>query len=88
MHIITFGEALILTTMDFIDSNSLCLLNNGENIYIQEPSKTFQAADLAICTAILFPIFIFSASGNIHNNDSFPLKKKKKKSFHNFNFTS
>ena len=44
---------------DFIMDNCLCILNNGDNTYFHEPTKTFHAIDLAICSPILFPYFNF-----------------------------
>ena len=65
-------------------NNNLCLLNNGDNTYFHEPSRTFHAIDLAICTPILYPIFNFSVSGDLHGSDHFPLFL----SHHDINFTN
>ena len=66
---------------DFITWNSLCIVNNGDNTYFHEPSKTFHAIDLVICSPILFPYFNFSVSNDLHSNNHFPLFV----SFHDFN---
>ena len=66
---------------DFITGNSLCVVNNVDNTYFHEPSKTFHAIDLFICSPILFPYFIFSVSNDLHSSDHFPLFI----SFHDFN---
>ena len=58
---------------DFITSNILCILSNGEDTYFHEPSKTFHAIDLVICTPILFPFFNFLVSNDLHNSDHFPI---------------
>ena len=47
--------------------NCLCILNNGDNTYFHEPSRTFHAIDLIICSPIIFPYFIFSVSNNLHS---------------------
>ena len=69
---------------DLITGNILCILNNGDNTYFHEPSKTFHAIDLAICTPILFPFLNFSVSNDLYHSDHFPLFL----SFHNLNFTN
>ena len=66
---------------DFITGNSLCILNDGSNTYFHEPSKTFHAIDLAICTPTLFPLFNFLVCDDLHDSDHFPLFL----SFHDFN---
>ena len=66
---------------DIITGNSLCIVNNGENTYFHEPSKTFHAIDLIFCSPILFPYFNFSVSNDLHSSDHFPLFL----SFHDFN---
>ena len=45
---------------DFISGNSVCIVNDGNNTYFHELSKTFHAIDLVICSPILLPHFIFS----------------------------
>ena len=69
---------------DFIINNCLCILNNGDNTYFHEPSRTFHAIDLIICSPILFPYLIFSVSNDLHNSDHFPLFL----SFHDFNHSN
>ena len=69
---------------DFITSNNLCILNNGENTYFHEPSRTFHAIDLIISSPILFPYFKFSVCNDLHCSDHFPLFL----TFHNFNPTN
>ena len=66
---------------DFIAGNCLCILNNGDNTYFHEPSRTFHAIDLIICSPIIFPYFIFSVSNDLHSSDHFPLFL----SYHDFN---
>ena len=54
---------------DFIINNNLCLLNNRDNTYFHEPSKTFHVIDLGVCTPTFFPIFNLSVSGDLHDSD-------------------
>ena len=58
---------------DFISGNSVCIVNNGYNIYFHEPSKTFHAVDLIICLPILLPDFIFSVGNDLQSSDHLPL---------------
>ena len=44
---------------DFIMGNCLCILNNGDNTYFHEPSRTFHAIDLITCSPIIFPTLFF-----------------------------
>ena len=69
---------------DIITNSCLCILNNGDNTYFHEPSKTFHAIDLIISSPTLFPYFMFSVSNDLHCSDHFPLFL----SFHDFNQTN
>ena len=42
---------------NLINTNNLSILNNGEKTYFHEPTKTFHAIDLSLCTTILFPFW-------------------------------
>ncbi|XP_035211813.1 DNA polymerase kappa-like [Stegodyphus dumicola] len=54
-----------------IEDHSLCLLNNGKVTYFYEPTKTFHALDLAICSPSLLPFFTFDVGNDLHNSDNF-----------------
>ncbi|GBN58055.1 hypothetical protein AVEN_79742-1 [Araneus ventricosus] len=40
---------------EFVNTHSLCLLNNGEDVYFHQRSGTFHSLDLALCTPSLAP---------------------------------
>ena len=56
-----------------IDDHSICLLNNRENTYFHEPSGSFHALDLALCSPSIFTSLSFSVENNLYNSDHFPL---------------
>ncbi|KFM61872.1 hypothetical protein X975_23941, partial [Stegodyphus mimosarum] len=56
-----------------IEDHCLCLLNNGQNNYFHEPTRSFHALDLAICSPSLLPFSTFSVGNYPYNNDHFPI---------------
>ncbi|KFM73791.1 hypothetical protein X975_19040, partial [Stegodyphus mimosarum] len=55
-----------------IEDHCLCLLNNGQNTYFHEPTRTFHALDLAICSPSLLPFSTFHVGSYPYNSDHFP----------------
>ncbi|KFM76752.1 RNA-directed DNA polymerase from mobile element jockey, partial [Stegodyphus mimosarum] len=56
-----------------IEDHNLCLLNDGQDTYFHEPTRTFHALDLAICSPSLLPFCTFSVGNDIHNSDHYPI---------------
>ncbi|GBL52970.1 hypothetical protein AVEN_231904-1 [Araneus ventricosus] len=56
---------------EFINTHSLCLLNNGEDAYFHQRSRTFHSLDLALCTPSLAPYFNFGV--DLRDSDHFPI---------------
>ncbi|GBL98724.1 hypothetical protein AVEN_210347-1 [Araneus ventricosus] len=44
---------------EFVNTHSLSLLNNGEDTYFHQRSRTFHSLDLALCTPSIAPYFNF-----------------------------
>ncbi|GBN31754.1 hypothetical protein AVEN_96373-1 [Araneus ventricosus] len=58
---------------EFVNTHSLCLLNNGEDIYFHQRSRTFHSLDLALCTPSLAPYFNFRVGVDLRDSDHFPI---------------
>ncbi|GBM07294.1 hypothetical protein AVEN_187852-1 [Araneus ventricosus] len=58
---------------EFVNIHSLCLLNNGEDTYFHQRSRTFHSLDLALCTPSLAPDFNFKVGVDLRDNDHFPI---------------
>jgi len=56
-----------------LQDHSIYLLNNRENTYFHEPSGTFHALDLALCSPSTFTSLNFTVENNLYNSDHFPL---------------
>ncbi|GBL75632.1 putative RNA-directed DNA polymerase from transposon X-element [Araneus ventricosus] len=58
---------------EFVNTHSLCLLNNGEDTYFHQRSRTFHSLDLALCTPSLAPYFNFRVGVDLRDSDHFPI---------------
>lgn len=58
---------------NIINDNGLCILNNGDNIFFHEPTGTFHAIDLAICSPSLYTFFNFWVGNDLYSSDHFPV---------------
>ncbi|KFM60747.1 hypothetical protein X975_17888, partial [Stegodyphus mimosarum] len=56
-----------------IEDHCLCLLNNGQNTYFHEPTRTFRAVHLTICSPSLLPFSTFSVGNYPYSSDHFPI---------------
>ncbi|XP_035229827.1 serine/threonine-protein kinase SMG1-like, partial [Stegodyphus dumicola] len=54
-----------------IEDHCLCLLDNGQNIYFHESTRTFHALDLALCSPSLLPFCTFSVGNYLYDGDLF-----------------
>ncbi|GBM86908.1 hypothetical protein AVEN_207414-1 [Araneus ventricosus] len=52
---------------------TLCLLNNGEDNYFLQRSRTFHSLDLALCMPSLAPYFNFRVGVDLRDSDHFPI---------------
>ncbi|GBM41414.1 hypothetical protein AVEN_62704-1 [Araneus ventricosus] len=58
---------------EFINTHSLCLLNNGEDTYFHQRSRTFHSLDLALYTSSLAPYFNFRVEVDLCGSDHFQI---------------
>ncbi|GBO11379.1 hypothetical protein AVEN_57742-1 [Araneus ventricosus] len=58
---------------EFVNTHSLCLLNNGEDTYFHQRSRTFHSLDLALCTPSLAPYFNFRVGVDLRDSAHFPI---------------
>ncbi|GBM66900.1 TAF5-like RNA polymerase II p300/CBP-associated factor-associated factor subunit 5L [Araneus ventricosus] len=58
---------------EFFNTHSLYLLNNGEDTYFHQRSRTFHSLDLALCTPSLAPYFNFRVGVDLCDSDHFQI---------------
>ncbi|GBM16649.1 hypothetical protein AVEN_222415-1 [Araneus ventricosus] len=58
---------------EFVNTHSLCLLNNAEDTYFHQRSRTCHSLDLALCTPSLAPYFNFRVGVDLRDSDHFPI---------------
>ncbi|GBL80024.1 hypothetical protein AVEN_29042-1 [Araneus ventricosus] len=58
---------------EFVNTHSLCLLNNGEDTYFHQRNRTFHSLDLVLCTPSLAPYFNFRVEVDLRDSDHFPI---------------
>ncbi|GBN35438.1 hypothetical protein AVEN_38324-1, partial [Araneus ventricosus] len=58
---------------EFVNTHSLCLLNNGEDTYFHQRSRTFHSLYLALCTPSLAPYLNFRVRIDLRDSDHFPI---------------
>ncbi|GBM35916.1 hypothetical protein AVEN_244983-1 [Araneus ventricosus] len=54
---------------EFINTHSLCLLNNGEDAYFHQLSRTFHSLGLALCMPSLAPYFNFRVGVDMRDKE-------------------
>ncbi|XP_035210472.1 uncharacterized protein LOC118184853 [Stegodyphus dumicola] len=55
------------------EHHCLCLLNNEQDTYFHEPTKTFHALELPICSPSLLPFCNFSVGSDLCSSDNYPI---------------
>ncbi|GBN82712.1 putative RNA-directed DNA polymerase from transposon BS [Araneus ventricosus] len=56
-----------------IDNHCICLLNNSNQTYFHQPTRTFHTLDLALCSPSLAFKWNFNTEDDLFNSDHFPI---------------